>query len=92
MRPQKRGGNRSQIVTAAQKHRSKAALPYAFIEQGVAMLSGILHSDKAIAMNIAIMRAFVEVRQVLLLQTDMKEQLRLIQERINEHDIQLSQI
>lgn len=43
-------------------------------------------------MNIAIMRAFVEVRKVLLLQTDMREQLRLIQERINEHDIQLSQI
>src|SRR5665213_751996 len=40
-------------------------LPYAFTEQGVAMLSGILNSDKAISMNIAIMRAFVEVRRVL---------------------------
>lgn len=38
-------------------------LPYAFTEQGVAMLSGILNSDKAINMNIAIMRAFVEVRK-----------------------------
>lgn len=67
-------------------------LPYAFTEQGVAMLSGILNSDRAINMNIAIMRAFVEVRRVLLQQTDMKEQLRLIQERITEHDVQLSQI
>ncbi len=67
-------------------------LPYAFTEQGVAMLSGILNSDRAINMNIAIMRAFVEVRRVLLLQTDIKEQLRLIQERITEHDVQLSQI
>ena len=41
-------------------------LPYAFTEQGVAMLSGVLNSDKAINMNIAIMRAFVEVRKALL--------------------------
>jgi hypothetical protein len=47
-------------------------LPYAFTEQGIAMLSGILNSDKAINMNIAIMRAFVEVRKVLLRQHDMK--------------------
>src|SRR6185437_9196027 len=40
-------------------------MPYAFTEQGVAMLSGILNSDKAINMNIAIMRAFVEVRKSL---------------------------
>lgn len=84
--------NRSQIVTTSQKHRSSTALPYAFTEQGVAMLSGVLNSDRAINMNIAIMRAFVEVRRVLLQQTDVKEQLRLIQERITEHDIQLSQI
>lgn len=82
--------NRSQFVTSSQKHRS--ALPYAFTEQGVAMLSGVLNSDRAINMNIAIMRAFVEVRRVLLMQTDIKEQLRLIQERITEHDVQLSQI
>lgn len=43
-------------------------------------------------MNIAIMRAFVEVRRILLLQTDIREQLRQIQEHITEHDVQLSQI
>jgi hypothetical protein len=67
-------------------------LPYAFTEQGVAMLSGILNSDKAINMNIAIMRAFVEVRRVLLLQSDLKEQLKEIKERLGEHDVQLNQI
>src|SRR4051812_29513773 len=67
-------------------------LPYAFTEQGVAMLSGILNSDKAINMNIAIMRAFVEVRRVLLLQKDLKEQLKQIKERIGGHDVQLNQI
>ena len=67
-------------------------LPYAFTEQGVAMLSGILNSDKAISMNIAIMRAFVEVRKVLLRQTDLKEQLKEIRERLGGHDAQLNQI
>lgn len=67
-------------------------MPYAFTEQGVAMLSGILNSDKAISMNIAIMRAFVEVRKALLLQTDLKEQLKVIRERLGEHDAQLNQI
>ncbi|GEO11785.1 ORF6N domain-containing protein [Segetibacter aerophilus] len=67
-------------------------LPYAFTEQGVAMLSGVLNSDKAINMNIAIMRAFVEVRKVLLRQNDLKEQLQQIKERLGEHDVQLNQI
>lgn len=67
-------------------------MPYAFTEQGVAMLSGILNSDKAINMNIAIMRAFVEVRRILLQQNDLKEQLKQIKDRIGEHDVQLNQI
>ena len=67
-------------------------LPYAFTEQGVAMLSGVLNSDKAINMNIAIMRAFVEVRRVLLKQNDLREQMKEIKERLGEHDAQLNQI
>ena len=55
---------RSQIVTASQNRRNTNVTPYAFTEQGVAMLSGVLNSDKAINMNIAIMRAFVEVRRL----------------------------
>lgn len=72
------------------KKRNTNVNPYAFTEQGVAMLSSVLHSDRAVNMNIAIMRAFVEVRQILLEKTDAREQLKLIQERIAEHDIQLS--
>lgn len=56
------------------------------------MLSGILNSDKAINMNIAIMRAFVEIRRFLLHQNDFKEQLKEIKERLGEHDAQLNQI
>jgi phage regulator Rha-like protein len=83
---------RSQFVTALQTKRNTSVTPYAFTEQGVAMLSGILNSDKAIIMNIAIMRSFVEVRKILLQQTDLKEQLKEIKEKLGEHDAQLNQI
>ena len=67
-------------------------LPYAFTEQGVAMLSGIINSKKAIQMNIAIMRAFVELRRVLLIKSDFKLQLDLIKDRLSGYDAQLNQI
>jgi len=67
-------------------------LPLAFTEQGVAMLSGILNSDKAIAMNIAIMRAFVEIRRILIQENDLRVQLKAIKEKLGEHDAQLNQI
>lgn len=83
---------RSQIVTASQNKRNTGITPYAFTEQGVAMLSGVLNSDKAINMNIVIMRAFVEIRKLLLRQVDFKDQLKEIKERLGEHDGQLNQI
>ena len=67
-------------------------LPNAFTEQGVAMLSGIINSKKAIQMNIAIMRAFVELRRVLLIKSDFKLQLDLIKDRLSGYDAQLNQI
>ena len=83
---------RSQFVTASQSKRNTGITPYAFTEPGVAMLSGILNSVVAINMNIAIMRAFVEIRRIVLQQGDIKEQLKQIQHRIIEHDTQLSAI
>jgi hypothetical protein len=67
-------------------------LPYAFTEQGVAMLSGILNSDRAITMNIAIMRAFVEIRKIMLMQNNLKEQFKQIKEKLGEHDAQLNEL
>jgi hypothetical protein len=51
-----RGGNSSQSVMSSRKHRGSAYLPYAFTERGVAMLSSVLRSGRAIEVNIAIMR------------------------------------
>jgi len=86
------GSMRSQTVTTSQESRRKDNAPYAFTEQGVAMLSGVLNSDKAIAMNIAIMRAFVDIRRVLIHESDLRIQLKTIREKLGEHDAQLNQI
>ena len=79
----------SQIVMMNQNKRNTATTPSAFTEQGVAMLSGILNSYKAINMNIAIMRVFVDIRKILIKQGDIKGKLDEIMERVGEHDIQL---
>ena len=57
--------NRSQFVTGSEKHRDPRFRPYVFTEQGVAMLSSVLRSKRAIIVNIEIMRAFVKLRQMI---------------------------
>ena len=83
----------SQIVTLKTgRGKHTKFMPYAFTEQGVAMLSGVLNSDKAIEMHVAIMRAFVEIKKIVLRQNDLKVQMKEIKERLGEHDAQLNQI
>ena len=67
--------NRSQIVIGSQKHRNPRSRPFAFTEQGVAMLSSVLRSKCAITVNIEIMRAFVKLRQILASNTDLARRL-----------------
>ena len=57
--------NQSQIVTGSQKHRDPRYPPRAFTQEGVAMLSSVLRSKRAVQVNIAIMRTFVRLRQML---------------------------
>jgi hypothetical protein len=59
-------------------------LPYAFTEQGVAMLSGILNSDKAIGVNIAIMRAFIALKQFALTNTELNNKLKELESKYNK--------
>jgi len=67
--------NSSQAVMSSRKHRGRAYLPYAFTEQGVAMLSSVLRSPRAVQVNIAIMRAFVRLREMLLSNADLARKL-----------------
>jgi len=61
-------------------------LPYAFTEQGVAMLSSVLHSERAIEVNIAIMRAFVRLREILATHKDLARKLEELERKLGQHD------
>jgi hypothetical protein len=80
---------RSHIVTSnpAAKMGLRRA-PYAFTEQGVAMLSSVLRSPRAVAVNIEIMRAFVRLRQILAVNADLARRLDEIERRVGGHDEQ----
>ena len=60
--------------------------PYAFTEQGVAMLSSVLHSERAIEVNIAIMRAFVRLREIMTTHKDLARKLDDLEKKLGEHD------
>ncbi|MES2049437.1 MAG: ORF6N domain-containing protein [Pseudomonadota bacterium] len=66
---------RSQSVTSSSKHGGRRYAPYAFTEQGVAMLSSVLNSPQAIAVNIEIMRAFVRLREVIVSNKELAQRL-----------------
>jgi len=61
-------------------------LPFAFTEQGVAMLSSVLNSKRAILVNIQIMRAFVKIRNFVTDNTELKRAIQTIERRVNDHD------
>jgi len=83
---------RSQIVTSSTKFRKKAALPYAFTEHGVSMLASVLRSEKAVQMSIAVVRAFIALKQYVVRQDGISQQLQEIRDRLGEHDVQLNSI
>ncbi|HNT87386.1 MAG TPA: ORF6N domain-containing protein [Candidatus Hydrogenedentes bacterium] len=73
---------RSQIVTSnAARRGGRRYLPYAFTEQGVAMLSSVLRSKRAVLVNVEIMRAFVRLRQLLTSHADLAEKLANLEKK-----------
>ncbi len=82
----------SKSVILSGYKRNKRLIPFAFTEHGVAMISGVLKSEKALMMNISIIRMFIEMKRVLLKNASIKGQLQEMRERIGEHDVQLNKI
>jgi hypothetical protein len=76
--------NISQIVISSKIKHAPNVL--AFTEQGVAMLSGILNSDRAIAVNITIMRVFVRLRELLANHKELTAKLKELEDRIEDND------
>lgn len=68
------------------------SLPYAFTEEGVAMLSSVLRSKRAVQVNIAIMRAFVKLRQILSMNKELAYKLNELERKIEKHDADIQAI
>jgi hypothetical protein len=87
---------RSQIATSNDGRGGRRYAPYVFTEQGVAMLSGVLRSDRAIAVNIAIMRAFIELRRAAAGYAALEKRLdqlgRDTSSKLGQHDEQLDEV
>lgn len=75
---------RSQFVTSSSAHGGRRTPPYAFTEQGVAMLSSVLRSPRAVQVNIAIMRAFVQLRQMIASHGDLARKLKALERKYDD--------
>lgn len=75
---------RSQFVTSNPQRGGRRYPPYAFTEQGVAMLSSALNSPRAIAVNIQIMRAFVQMRELLSSTRELARKFAQLEARLNK--------
>jgi hypothetical protein len=84
--------NSSQFVTSSEKRGGQRYRPYAFTEQGVAMLSSVLHSDRAVGVNIAIMRAFVKLRAALKSNRALAQKFADLEDRVGKHDAEIAAI
>jgi hypothetical protein len=80
----KRPVNSSQIVISSRKHRRRGYLPYAFTEQGVAMLSSVLRSPRAVAVNIAIMRTFARLRRLMDSNRDLARKIEVMEKKYDQ--------
>lgn len=84
---------RSQIVILKAKRGGHAKYrPYAFTEEGIAMLSAVLRSPTAIAVSIQIMRAFVRLREILASHADLRKRLDDLERKMSEHDERLTAV
>ncbi|MFH0984492.1 MAG: ORF6N domain-containing protein [Candidatus Omnitrophota bacterium] len=79
-------GLRCQIGTSSFSHGGARYLPYAFTEHGILMLSSVLNSSRAVQVNIAIMRAFVKLREVLLTHKALARKFSELERRVGDHD------
>ncbi len=83
---------RSQIATSSSaSHGGRRYAPYAFTEQGVAMLSSVLRSPRAVEVNIQIMRAFVRLRQLLSVHKELADRLTKLEEQMRQRDHSVAQ-
>ena len=79
-------------MTSKGRRGGRRYQPYAFTEQGVAMLSSVLRSERAVEVNIAIMRAFVKLRQILETNRELAKKFSELEQRVGKHDDEIDAI
>ncbi len=89
LRPQEAKILMSQIATSSSRHGGRRKLPLVFTEQGVAMLSTVLNSDRAIDVNIAIIRAFVKLRELLATNKALARKIESMEKRYDAQFIEI---
>ena len=82
----------AQEVTSLKRGDNIKYLPYVFTEQGVAMLSSVLNSERAIQVNIIIMRAFVKLREILSTHKELAHKLQNLEGKVGKHDMEILMI
>jgi hypothetical protein len=86
---------RDELVTNCDRFKTlkhSSSMPYAFTEQGIAMLSSVLKSEKAVRVNVEIMRAFVRLREILATNKDFARRLEELERKFNAHDQQFQAV
>ena len=77
---------RAQFVTSKSDQQGLRYVPFCFTEQGVAMLSSVLNSERAINVNIQIIRIFTKLRQMLFDNTDLRLEIEKIKSKLDKQD------
>lgn len=81
-----------QIGISNKGRGGRRTMPYVFTEQGVAMLSSVLNSERAVQVNIAIMRTFVNMRKILLNNDEVNKKLTEIENKLGDHDEEFKKV
>jgi hypothetical protein len=85
-RAETEGLNRSQIATGSRKHRNPRFPPFAFTEHGAIMVATILNSPRAVQMSVFVVRAFVQLRDLLASNVELARRLEELEAKLGHHD------
>lgn len=92
LKPKEANSLTSQIAMSKAGRGGRRTKPYVFTEQGVAMLSSVLNSERAVQVNIAIMRAFVKLREVIATHKELAHKIAALERKFQDHDSEIEEV
>jgi len=82
----------SAIAKPDGRRGGRRTLPYAFTQEGVAMLSSVLNSERAVQVNIAVMRVFVKMREIMAANQELAQKIEALEQQYEDHDAEIKVI